>query len=127
MASALDAFRITITNRIKTQWEAGDNTTIIWPNSPKKPPNTGNWIQPSIIWGDAFITTKNGRNRIIGVVSDVSYEGDQLTVVKDGGNQRDVREMRATAVVRIVGYIHVAMLQRFHRKAFQHLTDQTHH
>ena len=69
MASALDAARQTIQSRIETQWAASDNTKIIWPNDPQDPPNTGNWIQPSIIWGDAFITTKNGRNQIIGVVN----------------------------------------------------------
>jgi hypothetical protein len=69
MASALDTARQTIESRIKTQWEAGEDTTIIWPNSPVDPPNTGTWIQPSILWGDGFISTKNGRNQIVGVVN----------------------------------------------------------
>ncbi len=69
MASDLDTARSTIENRIKTLWEAGEDTIIVWPNTPTDPPDTGAWIQPSIIWGDGFMTTKNGRNQIVGVVS----------------------------------------------------------
>ncbi|HLE03969.1 MAG TPA: hypothetical protein VI729_05060 [Anaerolineales bacterium] len=69
MASALDAARVTIESRIKTLWAADENTTIIWPNDPKDPPASGTWIEPAIVWGDGFLSTKDGRQMITGVVS----------------------------------------------------------
>jgi len=69
MASALDTARVTIESRIKTLWAADENTTIIWPNDPKDPPASGTWIEPAIVWGDGFLSTKDGRQTITGVVS----------------------------------------------------------
>ena len=75
MASALDTARVTIEGRIKTLWEAGEDTPILWPNDPAAPPESGTWIQPTILWGDGFVQTKNGRNQIIGVLS-INVFGD---------------------------------------------------
>lgn len=69
MASDLDAARETIESRIKTQWEAGLNTTIVWPDVATPPPESGAYIEPDIIWGDGFISTKNGRNEIVGLIA----------------------------------------------------------
>src|SRR3990167_1199590 len=69
MASALDTARQTIESRIKTLWAADENTTIIWPNDPRDPPASGTWIESTILWGDGFVSTKNGRNTIAGGVS----------------------------------------------------------
>jgi hypothetical protein len=69
MASALDTARAAIEGRIQTLWALSDNTTIAWPNQPTSPPATGTWIQPTILWGDGFIQTKNGRNTIAGLLN----------------------------------------------------------
>ena len=68
MASDLDAAWTTIDGRIKTLWEAGQNTPIAWENVNFQPPDTGAWIQPRVIWGETFLQTKNGRNTITGIV-----------------------------------------------------------
>ncbi len=68
MASALDTARDTIEARVKTQWEAGLNTTIAWENIKTDPPATGAWIKVNILWGETELSTKNGRNTITGVL-----------------------------------------------------------
>jgi len=66
MSSALDTARATIETDIASSWSA---TPIIWPNEPTSPPETGRWIQPWILWGDGFLSTKNGRNTVVGVLN----------------------------------------------------------
>ncbi len=68
MASALDTARKTIEARVKTQWEAGLDTTIAWENKKTDPPATGAWIKVNILWGTTELSTKNGRNTIPGVL-----------------------------------------------------------
>ena len=68
MASALDTARKTIEARIKTLWEAGQNTTIAWENRKTDPPNTGAWIKVNVLWGETELSTKNGRNTTTGLV-----------------------------------------------------------
>ena len=64
MASALDTARKTIETLLNAITD-----TIIWSNDPKDPPSSGTWIEPHILWGGGFVSTKNGRSTITGVVS----------------------------------------------------------
>ena len=104
MASALDAARATIWDRIKTLWAAGLNTTIAWENIKTDPPNTGAWIKVDILWGDTELSTKDGRNTTTGLVqitvfspSDtpgVGLLGTTADAVRDMFNRLEVSGVR---------------------------------
>ncbi len=65
MASDLDAARATI-DGIMTS--LGTASQIAREGVKFDPPETGVWFRPIIIWGESFISTKNGRNTITGIV-----------------------------------------------------------
>lgn len=65
MASALDTARQVIEGRLNTNWSA---TKIAWPNVAFSPSSGEAWIQPSLLWGEGFVSTKTGRNAVHGVL-----------------------------------------------------------
>lgn len=70
MPSSLDAARAAIETRIDTEWAGA--TPVAWEGVDFSPPD-GPWIQPRVIWGDAFedsmVGPSGARNRIVGVLS----------------------------------------------------------
>jgi hypothetical protein len=65
MSTIIDSAREAIEARIASQWA---NSRIRWPNVPYAPPNNKSWLSVSVLWGDGFIQTKNGRNTVVGVL-----------------------------------------------------------
>jgi len=68
MSSALDTARATVEELIRANW-TNPTTTIAWPNVPFTPPETGVYIAPHVLWGRGAISTKNGRNTVVGSLS----------------------------------------------------------
>lgn len=68
MASDVLDIAATIEGKLNTDWAGA--TAILWENAKEEPPSVAvSWIQPTILWGDAFLITKNGRNTLVGVLS----------------------------------------------------------
>ncbi len=65
MASDLDAARATIDGLLDS---LGTEAQIARENTKFDPPETGVWFRPVIVFGESFISTKNGRNTITGIV-----------------------------------------------------------
>jgi len=65
MASDLDAARATIDGLMTS---LGTEAQIAREGVKFDPPETGAWYQPFIVWGESFISTKNGRSTITGVL-----------------------------------------------------------
>jgi len=70
MASSLATTRVTIEERFKRQFTSANGAAIIWANTPDDPPTDGSvWVEPSILWGQGDLRTKDGRNTIVGVLN----------------------------------------------------------
>jgi hypothetical protein len=65
MSTIVDDTRAAIEGRVASNW---GNTRIRWPNVAYTPEEGKTWLAVDIRWGDGFIATKNGRNRLIGVL-----------------------------------------------------------
>jgi hypothetical protein len=72
VASAIDTAQLAILARFDAQW--GTTTDIAWPNVEFVPPDAKTWVQLDILWGDGFMETMNGRNRMYGVIQ-ISVNG----------------------------------------------------
>lgn len=77
MASALITAVRTIEQRIAAQWQASDGdalTKIAWPGVAFTPPEPKfattkySWLKVDIVWGEGQLSTKNGRNTIVGIL-----------------------------------------------------------
>ena len=66
MASAIDTAQLAILAQFRTEW--GTTTKIAWPNKGFTPPDDEPWVELDILWGDGFLETMNGRNRLYGII-----------------------------------------------------------
>jgi hypothetical protein len=91
MASNVSSAAQVIEARLSTQW--GATTPILWENATDEPPDVSDgWIRPTILWGDSFLITKNGRNTIVGVLSINVYTPKNAGMGVSDGYVDDLRD-----------------------------------
>jgi hypothetical protein len=66
VASAIDTAQQAIEARFDGQW--GTTSEVAWPNVDFTPPSNDDWVKIDIVWGDGFMETMNGRNRLYGII-----------------------------------------------------------
>jgi len=68
--SETDDARKVIELRLESNIASGSDIPIAWDNVPFEPPaDAESFIEPVILWGEGGLSTKNGRNTIVGVLN----------------------------------------------------------